>query len=291
MLDWPEPSHTSPTSTSFATADHWVRQALADLIFSGVFERHPRLRVVSAEHEVGWLPFFVERMDYTYTQRATKGHRFADGRLPSDFVRENVWVQFCEDPLAAAVAISVGSDRILWGSDYPHSEGLFPRSREVFADRTDRLDDAALDVGDRLGHMRRMEIEVGLADDVLQRLQPVIGNCHLVGDEEPPVDILGIDVVGHMVDHRFQPVVAVGDVGFGAHLVGLGSHTRVAHRARRALEPGREHRQAVVQQIDGDDLGMVGGHGQRGIEAAHLHRGQPEITTLAERAVVGGVRR
>ena len=132
-----------PAQTAFATADHWVRQALGDIIFSGVFERYPRLRIVSAEHEVGWLPFFVERMDYTYTQRATKGHRFAAGALPSDFVRENVWVQFCEDPSAAAVAQSVGSERILWGSDYPHSEGLFPRSREVFADRTATLDGAA----------------------------------------------------------------------------------------------------------------------------------------------------
>ena len=132
-----------PAQTSFATADYWVRQALGDLIFSGVFERHPELRVVSAEHEVGWLPFFVERMDYTYTQRATKGHRFASGARPSDFVRANVWAQFCEDPMASTVARSIGSDRLLWGSDYPHSEGLFPRSREVFATRTADLDEAA----------------------------------------------------------------------------------------------------------------------------------------------------
>ena len=130
-----------PAQTAFATADHWVRQALGDLIFSGVFERHPRLRVVSAEHEVGWLPFFVERMDYTYTQRATKGHRFASGVVPSDFVRANIWAQFCEDPMAGAVARAIGSDRLMWGSDYPHSEGLFPRSREVFAARTADLDE------------------------------------------------------------------------------------------------------------------------------------------------------
>ncbi|HUP76538.1 MAG TPA: amidohydrolase family protein [Acidimicrobiales bacterium] len=132
-----------PAQTAFATADYWVRQALGDIIFSGVFERHPGLRIVSAEHEVGWLPFFVERMDYTYTQRATKGHRFAGAVLPSDFVRENVWVQFCEDPSAPWVAESIGSERLLWGSDYPHSEGLFPRSSEVFADLTATLDDAA----------------------------------------------------------------------------------------------------------------------------------------------------
>ena len=118
-----------PVQTAFATADLYVRSTLADLVFSGVLERHPALRVVSAEHEVGWLAHFVERMDYTYTQRATRGLRFADGALPSDFVRRQVAVQFCEDPLASAVIDAVGALNLMWGCDYPHSEGTFPRSR------------------------------------------------------------------------------------------------------------------------------------------------------------------
>ena len=87
-----------PVQSAFANADSYVRTVLADVIFTGVLERHPGLRVVSAEHEIGWLAHFVERMDYTYTQRATRGHRFADAALPSDFVSRQVWVQFCEDP-------------------------------------------------------------------------------------------------------------------------------------------------------------------------------------------------
>ena len=125
-----------PVQSAFANADSYVRSVLADLIFGGVLERHPRLRVVSAEHEVGWLAHFVERMDYTYTQRATRGHRFANGAVPSDFVRRQVWVQFCEDPLAATVVDglgTLGATNILWGADYPHSEGTFPRSREITA--------------------------------------------------------------------------------------------------------------------------------------------------------------
>ena len=129
-----------PAQTAFATADHWIRQSLADLIYSGVFERHPALAVVSAEHEIGWLAFFAERLDYTYTQRATKGLRFGDQRLPSDFLRTNVWVQFCEDPLVCSAIEAVGPDRVLWGSDYPHSEGLFPHSQRVVADRLGALD-------------------------------------------------------------------------------------------------------------------------------------------------------
>jgi predicted TIM-barrel fold metal-dependent hydrolase len=118
-----------PVQSAFSTADLYVRATIADLVFSGVLERHPALRIVSAEHEAGWFAHFVERMDHTYTQRATRGRRFADGRLPSDFVRRQVSVQFCEDPLVPAVIDALGAGNLLWGGDYPHSEGTFPRSR------------------------------------------------------------------------------------------------------------------------------------------------------------------
>lgn len=126
QLDTPK-----PVQTAFATADVFVRHAIADLIFSGALERHPTLRVVSAEHEIGWFSHFVERMDHTYTQRATKGHRFANGARPSDFARAQVFVQFCEDPLVGGVIARQGADNVLWGGDYPHSEGTFPHSRAL----------------------------------------------------------------------------------------------------------------------------------------------------------------
>lgn len=126
QLDTPK-----PVQTAFSTADLYVRNVIADMIFAGVLERHPRLRLVSCEHEIGWFAHFVERMDHTYTQRATRGHRFSEGALPSDFVRRQVFVQFCEDPLAAATIHRVGVDNVLWGGDYPHSEGTYPRSRAM----------------------------------------------------------------------------------------------------------------------------------------------------------------
>ena len=65
----------------FVNPDSQVRQALADFIFSGVFERFPRLRVGSVEHELAWIPFFLDRLDYAYTDRPRRGpewRRFAD---------------------------------------------------------------------------------------------------------------------------------------------------------------------------------------------------------------------
>jgi predicted TIM-barrel fold metal-dependent hydrolase len=119
----------------FVNKDFQVREALADLIFSGVFERHPNLRVGTVEHELGWIPFFLEQMDYTYTDRPLRGdwHRFAPGVRPSDFFAANVFASFQEDSVGIRERHTIGVDNIMWGSDYPHTESTFPRSREILA--------------------------------------------------------------------------------------------------------------------------------------------------------------
>ena len=76
----------------FINKDYQVRQALGDLIFTGVFERYPGLRVGAVEHELGWIPYFLDQMDYTYTDRPPRGewHRFPSGVLPSDYWRSQL---------------------------------------------------------------------------------------------------------------------------------------------------------------------------------------------------------
>jgi predicted TIM-barrel fold metal-dependent hydrolase len=116
--------------------DGAVRDSLARMIFSGVFERYPTLRVGAVEFESGWVAHFSERMDYTYTQRERQvgWARFADGVIPSDFMRRNVFVSFQEDPVGIHCRHLIGVDRLLWGSDYPHTESTFPRSQQILDD-------------------------------------------------------------------------------------------------------------------------------------------------------------
>jgi predicted TIM-barrel fold metal-dependent hydrolase len=116
-----------------ANADHWVRVSLGHVIFTGVFERYPRLRVGSVEHELSWVPHFLERIDYTYTQRARRDwwYRFKSAMLPSDFVRRNIFLSFQEDHLGIRDRALIGVDTLMWGSDYPHTETTFPRSRQI----------------------------------------------------------------------------------------------------------------------------------------------------------------
>jgi predicted TIM-barrel fold metal-dependent hydrolase len=117
----------------FANADHWVRVSLGHLIFSGVFERYPRLFVGSVEHELSWIPHFLDRLDYTYTQRAQREgwHRFQSQALPSDFFHRNVFLSFQEDHLGIRDRALIGVDSLMWGSDYPHTEATFPRSQQI----------------------------------------------------------------------------------------------------------------------------------------------------------------
>lgn len=106
--------------------------SMCDMIFSGVFERHPDLRLAIVEFELSWVPYVLTNMDYTYRERNEEAlYRFKGDTLPSDFFARNVYLSFQEDDVGIRLRDRIGVDRMMWGSDYPHSESTFPRSREV----------------------------------------------------------------------------------------------------------------------------------------------------------------
>jgi predicted TIM-barrel fold metal-dependent hydrolase len=108
---------------------------MCDMIFSGVFERHPRLTLAIVEFELAWAPHLLSTMDYTYRERHGEAiYRFKNDMLPSDFFHRNVVLSFQEDAVGIRLRDVIGIDNMMWGSDYPHSESTFPRSREILAE-------------------------------------------------------------------------------------------------------------------------------------------------------------
>ena len=97
----PGPGNEFQDSAFLSNVDHWVRMSLAKMIFSGAFERYPKLQTGSVEMELSWVPHFLDRIDYNYTQRAISNyqHRFKSEMLPSDFFHNNVFLGFQEDAL------------------------------------------------------------------------------------------------------------------------------------------------------------------------------------------------
>lgn len=106
--------------------------SLCDMIFAGVFERYPKLELAIVEFELAWVPHILSTMNYTYRERHEEAsYRFKNDMLPSDFFARNVFLSFQEDDVGVRLRDRIGVDRMMWGSDYPHSESTFPRSREV----------------------------------------------------------------------------------------------------------------------------------------------------------------
>ena len=122
------------TSAFMCNIEHWVRMSLAHIIFSGVFQRFPKLQIGSVENELSWAPNFIDRMDYTYTQRPPREawwNRYTGDKLPSEYFHSNVFLGFQEDGLGIRLRDVIGVDNLMWGSDYPHPESTFPRSRQI----------------------------------------------------------------------------------------------------------------------------------------------------------------
>jgi predicted TIM-barrel fold metal-dependent hydrolase len=106
--------------------------SMCDMIFAGVFERYPNLKLAIVEFELAWVPHLLQTMDYTYRERHEEAlYRFQGELLPSDFVHRNVFLSFQEDAVGIRLRDLIGVENIMWGSDYPHSESTFPRSREI----------------------------------------------------------------------------------------------------------------------------------------------------------------
>jgi predicted TIM-barrel fold metal-dependent hydrolase len=121
-------------AASRATKAFYPALSLCDIIFSGVFERHPRLTLAIVEFELAWAAHLLATMDYTYRERHGEAIcRFKDDMRPSDFFHRNVVLSFQEDAIGIRLRDVIGVDNMMWGSDYPHSESTFPRSRQILA--------------------------------------------------------------------------------------------------------------------------------------------------------------
>jgi predicted TIM-barrel fold metal-dependent hydrolase len=105
-------------------------EPLATMVFSGALERHPRLKIVLAESGVGWLPYFLERIDSEWRELGSKLD-YAPSIAPSELVRRQVMLTFEQEPLAVQFIPFVGADSCMWASDYPHTDSTFPNSRSA----------------------------------------------------------------------------------------------------------------------------------------------------------------
>jgi len=110
-----------------------ICEVVSTLTFTGVLERHPTLRFVLVECGIGWIPYFLERMDQTFEK-----HRFWTQSIikekPSMYWYRQGYATFIRDLVGVRERHSAGVRNIMWSTDYPHSDSTWPRSREALAE-------------------------------------------------------------------------------------------------------------------------------------------------------------
>jgi predicted TIM-barrel fold metal-dependent hydrolase len=131
-IDWD--SDAKKRTVAIATNSHEVERTFATLILSGVLERFPGLKVVSAELNCGWLPYFLRRMD---EHSQTRGLRLHGSPFltkltlkPSEYFQRQLYATFIDDRFGVAHRHDIGVENMLWSSDFPHSATFWPHSRE-----------------------------------------------------------------------------------------------------------------------------------------------------------------
>jgi uncharacterized protein len=122
-----------PKLNAFLSIIRGCQDIIGLFILGGVFERHPRLKLVCVEADAGWVPHYMYRMDHAWER-----HRYwlpagTLTRLPSEYFREHVYTTFQDDWVAFQVKDLCNIRRLLWANDFPHSDSTWPRSQELLA--------------------------------------------------------------------------------------------------------------------------------------------------------------
>jgi predicted TIM-barrel fold metal-dependent hydrolase len=138
----------SPGAT-FLHAKMFIEQFLdpfVDLFAWGILERHPKLNIVIAESGVGWVPWVVEELDYRYWRLWECKDFWADkGGIPhkmkpSEVFQRQVYGTFQQSPTAMRLLEFWGPGNLLWASDYPHPDSIWPNSVRTIGETMSHLD-------------------------------------------------------------------------------------------------------------------------------------------------------
>jgi predicted TIM-barrel fold metal-dependent hydrolase len=138
----------SPGAT-FLHAKMFIEQFLdpfVDLFAWGILERHPRLKIVIAESGVGWVPWVVEELDYRYWRLWECKDYWADkGGIPhktkpSEVFQRQVYGTFQQSPTAMRLLEFWGPENMLWASDYPHPDSIWPNSVRTIGETMGHLE-------------------------------------------------------------------------------------------------------------------------------------------------------
>ena len=125
-----------PRINTFLSIIRGNQDIMGTLIFGGVFDRHPNLKIVCAEADAGWAPHYMYRMDHAYNRHRYWMKAPPLDRLPSDYFKEHIYVTFQDDWVAFQTKDLTNVRHLMWASDFPHSDSTWPHSQAMLTEHT-----------------------------------------------------------------------------------------------------------------------------------------------------------
>jgi predicted TIM-barrel fold metal-dependent hydrolase len=114
-------------ATIISSFQMYMAQILMGVVFAGVLEHRPKLRLVIGESGIGWIPYVLDHMDLEWEDQ------FKDLDLkmkPSEYWRRQCYATYQTDRIGIRLLDEIGESNIMWGSDFPHPDGVWPDSNE-----------------------------------------------------------------------------------------------------------------------------------------------------------------
>ncbi len=102
----------------------------SDLLFSGMYDKFPDLKIVLVEANIGWIPTLLEQTDDMFLRFRffTRAYEKMSG-MPSDVFHRHFWATFMVDTVGIELRHRLNIDHIMWSTDYPHTGSDWPNSR------------------------------------------------------------------------------------------------------------------------------------------------------------------
>jgi len=140
----PHASMASPIDAWITTMPISIVNSAADWLWLKALQHYP-LKIALSEGGIGWIPYFLERADFTFEHHHAWTHSDFGGKKPSDVFREHFMTCFIDDAFGLKNLDAIGEDNVSYECDYPHSDSVWPESAEYLLKTVSGISDRQID--------------------------------------------------------------------------------------------------------------------------------------------------
>lgn len=145
----------TPIDAWITTMPMSIANSAADWLHASFWKRYPDLKMALSEGGIGWIPYFLERADFTHEHHHEWTFTDFAGKRPSDVFKQHIVTCFIDDQFGLKNLDYLNPNMVAWECDYPHSDTVWPNCPEYLWDSVKGL---SRDTVNKLTHLNALEI-------------------------------------------------------------------------------------------------------------------------------------